>query len=101
MGLLLNQLRSGLHQAMQPPPEPQQTVQVVNMGPGPDPGTALIGHAFEVYDRQFREWHLQMVSAHQNLARQNLGLANDQQHIVIFDAMDRLPLDGPLLSRRS
>ena len=93
MGLPLNQLRSGLHQAMQPPPEPEQTVQVFNLGPGPDLGTALIGHTFEVYDRQFREWHLRMVSARWNLFLRNLGLANDQQHIVILDAMDRLPLD--------
>ena len=49
MGLPLNQLRSGLHQALQPPPEPEQTVQVLN------PGTALIGHTFEVYDRQFSD----------------------------------------------
>ena len=66
MGLPLNQLRSGLHQALQPPPEPEQTVQVLN------PGTALIGHTFEVYDRQFREWHMQMVCARRNLARRNL-----------------------------
>ena len=63
-----------------------------------NPGTALIGHTFEVYDRQFREWHLQMVSAHRNLFLRNLGLANDQQHIVILDAMDRLPLDGLYVS---
>jgi hypothetical protein len=92
MGLPLNQLQSGLHQALQPPPEPEQTVQVLN------PGTALIGHTFEVYDRQFREWHVRMVSARRNLFLRNLGLANDQQHIVILDAMDRLPLDGLYVS---
>jgi hypothetical protein len=86
---------------MQPPPEPEQTVQVVNLGPGPDPGTALSGHTFEVYDRQFREWHMWMVCACWNLARQNLSMANDQQHIVIFWPMDRpITLDGPLLSQR-
>ena len=72
MGLPLNQLQSGLRQAMQPPPKPKQTVQVVNLGPGPDPGTALSSHTFEVYDRQFREWHMQMVCARRNLARRNL-----------------------------
>ena len=35
-------------------------------------GTALSGHTFEVYDRQFREWHMQMVCARRNLARRNL-----------------------------
>ena len=52
-------------------------------------GTALSGHTFEVYDRQFREWHMQMVCARRNLARWNLGVANDQQDIVIFWLMDR------------
>ena len=80
MGLPLNQLRSGLHQAMQPPPEPEQTVQVVNLGPGPDPGTALSVHTFEVFDRQFREFHMLMVCAHQNLAHWNLSMANNQHY---------------------
>ena len=76
-------------------------MQVVNPGPGPDLGTALSVHTFEVFDRQFREFHMLMVCARQNLARWNLGMANDQQHIVIFDAMDRpSTLDRPLLSRR-
>ena len=110
MGLPLNQLQSGLRQAMQPPqahawpvpepkaaPEPKQTVHVVNPGPGPDTGTALSGHTNEVIDRQFREFHMLMVSARRNVAR--VGMANNQQHIVTFDAMDHpSTLDGPLLS---
>lgn len=100
-GLALNQLQSGLRQAMQPPPKPKQTVQVVNLGPGPDPGTALSSHTFEVFDRQFRELHMRMVCARRNLARQNLGMASDQQDIVIFWPIERpSTLDGPLLSRR-
>ena len=47
-------------------------MQVVIPGPILDTGTALSSHTFEVYDHQFREWHMQMVCAHWNLARWNL-----------------------------